>query len=94
MLAIVEFCVEHKSSTKALISFSKHAFVLFSQPRFRLHSFFFKDKPAKKNKGRGAFKILSDKKYYIYKERRAIHRRFIFGSHFLALKSKTRADQI
>ena len=64
-LAIVEFCVEHKSSTKALISFSKHAFVLFSQPRFRLHSFFFKDKPAKKNKGRGAFKILSDKKYYI-----------------------------
>ena len=72
-LAIVEFCVEHKSSTKALISFSKHAFVLFSQPRFRLHSFFFKDKPAKKNKGRGAFKILSDKKYYIYKgERRAI----------------------
>ena len=65
-LAIVEFCVEHKSSTKALISFSKHAFVLFSQPRFRLHSFFFKDKPAKKNKGRGAFKILSDKKYYIY----------------------------
>ena len=71
-LAIVEFCVEHKSSTKALISFSKHAFVLFSQPRFRLHSFSLKISPRKRIKD----EVLS--KYYltksiIYKgERRAI----------------------
>ena len=60
-LAIVEFCVEHKSSTKALISFSKHAFVLFSQPRFRLHSFSLKISPRKRIKD----EVLS--KYYLTK---------------------------
>ena len=72
-LAIVEFCVEHKSSTKALISFSKHAFVLFSQPRFRLHFFSLKISPRKRIKDEVLSKYYYLTKSIIYKgERRAI----------------------